>query len=53
MKIRNQTNFPPNFPKSKHIIIDTDAGGDDAHAIITAFYMAEKYKKKIVEIFCL
>ena len=32
------------FPKFKKYIIDTDAGSDDAHAIIVASYILTKYR---------
>lgn len=36
--------------ESKFLIIDTDAGGDDAQALILAFHLAKKYKKTILGI---
>lgn len=32
------------FPRFKKYIIDTDAGSDDAHAIIVASYILTKYR---------
>ena len=41
------------LPDCKHIIIDTDAGGDDTQAIIYAISEAKKTNKKIIGITCI
>lgn len=51
MQIRNKiTNFK--VPSCKYIIIDTDAGGDDAQAIILAVSEAKRQGKTILGITC-
>jgi purine nucleosidase len=34
----------PNIPKFTKFIIDTDAGGDDAHAILIGLYLIHHYR---------
>jgi purine nucleosidase len=43
-----------NFPHFTKFIIDTDAGGDDAHAILIGMYMIKKYRPdaEIIGITC-
>lgn len=52
MQLQQQADFPASFPEPDNIIVDCDAGGDDAQAIILVFHLAKKYNKKIVGIFC-
>ena len=52
MQIQQESDFPASFPEPEHIIIDCDAGGDDAQAVILVFHLAKKYNKKIVGVFC-
>jgi inosine-uridine nucleoside N-ribohydrolase len=35
---------------SKYLIIDTDAGADDAQALVVAFHLAKKYSKTLLGI---
>ena len=41
------------LPDCKHIIIDTDAGGDDTQAILYAINEAKRSNKKIIGITCI
>jgi hypothetical protein len=52
MQIQQESEFPASFPEPENIIIDCDAGGDDAQAVILCFHLAKKYNKRIVGIFC-
>ena len=52
MQLQQQSDFPESYPEPDNIIIDCDAGGDDAQAIILSFHLAKKYKKKIVALVC-
>lgn len=40
-------------PDCKHVIIDTDAGGDDCQAIVLAISEARRVGKKIIGITCI
>jgi inosine-uridine nucleoside N-ribohydrolase len=51
MQIRKKTtNFK--IPDCKYVIIDTDAGGDDAQAVLFAIHEAKKQGKFIIGITC-
>ncbi len=52
MDMPKHEDLPKDYPSPRHFIIDTDVGGDDAQALIVAFYLARKLSKKIVGIVC-
>lgn len=41
------------MPNCNHVIIDTDAGGDDSQAILLAISEAKRTGKKIIGITCI